>query len=222
MSSVTLKRLAACNVVWFCCTTVAVAEQLQGRVVGISDGDTITLLDAEKNQHKIRLEGIDAPEERQAFGTRAREALGKKVHEQNIRVEWSKLDTYGRILGDVFIGDRHINREMVEEGWAWHFKKYSSSPVLATAEVKARNARAGLWSAADPLPPWEFRHSFALADKALEKPPADTHSDTVYVTTTGTKYHRASCRHLKDTTLPLQLDEAKKRYEACKVCKPPQ
>ena len=104
------------------------ADEIRGKVVGIADGDTITVLDAEKVQHKIRLEGIDAPEKGQAFGTKSKEKMSELVGEKEVVVKWSKKDRYGRILGDVYLGDRHINVEMVKDGLAWHFKQYSNWP----------------------------------------------------------------------------------------------
>jgi len=89
------------------------------KVVKIADGDTITVL-LDKTQHKIRLEGIDAPERKQAFGTKARQALADKVFGGTVRVEWKKRDRYKRIIGRVYLGDRDISQEMVKDGWAWH------------------------------------------------------------------------------------------------------
>lgn len=195
------------------------AHELSGLVVAIHDGDTITVLDAQKKQHKVRLEGIDAPESHQAFGTRAKEALGKKLHEQQLHVDWDETDKYGRILGHVFVGERNINRELVAEGWAWHFVKYSNDPALAAAEKSARQHRLGLWSGPNPLPPWDFRNSPELAEKSVEQP---AQAGTVYVTKTGTKYHRAGCRHLTDSARAIPLTEAMRSLQPCKNCKPPQ
>ena len=116
------------------------AEEIRGKVVSIADGDTITVLDADKVQHRIRLEGIDSPEKGQAFGTKAKEKMSKLVGEKEVVVKWSKKDRYDRILGDVYLGDRHINLEMVKDGLAWHFKQYSKSKELADAEEEARKA----------------------------------------------------------------------------------
>lgn len=124
---------------------------------GLDFRDKLTVLDAEKVQHKIRLEGIDAPESKQAFGTRSRQALGEKVAEKEALVVWEEKDHYGRILGDIYLDGRHINREMVEDGMAWHFKRYNQSKELADAETAARKAGRGLWKDLQPIPPWEFR-----------------------------------------------------------------
>jgi endonuclease YncB( thermonuclease family) len=133
------------------------AEEIRGKVVSIADGDTITVLDSEKVQHKIRLEGIDAPEKGQAFGTKAKEKMSELVGEKDVVVMWEKKDRYGRILGDVHLGDRLINLEMVQDGMAWHYKQYSKDKELAEAEDEARKAKKGIWGDKSPVPPWEFR-----------------------------------------------------------------
>jgi len=142
--------------------TAAVEKVITGKVVSITDGDTFKLLDSSKEQHVIRLQGIDAPEDKQAFGTKSKTALGDKIHEKEVVVRWKSRDAYGRILGEVYLGDRHINLEMVKEGWAWHFKRYSKSAELADAEKEAREGKAGLWGDPKPVPPWEFRDARKL------------------------------------------------------------
>jgi len=137
----------------------ASAAELRGKVVGVADGDTITVLDGDKVQHRVRLEGIDAPEKKQAYGSKSGDALAAKVHKKDVRIEWEKKDRYDRILGHVYLGDRWINKEMVTGGWAWHFKRYSSDKDLAAAEEKARAAGLGLWADKEPVPPWDYRAS---------------------------------------------------------------
>jgi micrococcal nuclease len=199
----------------------APSGEFTGRVVGIADGDTLLVLDSTNQQHKIRLNGIDAPESHQAFGERAKQFLAAKVFGKELRVVTKKIDYYHRQVADVFIGDRLINKEMVEEGWAWHFVKYSNDPELTAAENRARAAKLGLWADAHPVAPWDFR-SPKLTFAALEaEAAADPKSVTVYVTDTGTKYHRASCRHVAKSSIPKSLDEAKKTHSPCSVCKPP-
>lgn len=138
-------------------SSVAIGEELRGRVVKVTDGDTITVLDTDEVQHKIRLEGIDSPESKQAFGTKAKEALGDKVFGKEVLIRWEERDRYKRILGSVYLGERNINLEMVRDGFAWHFKQYSKSKELADTEVEARESHRGLWADKAPVPPWEFR-----------------------------------------------------------------
>ena len=133
------------------------ADELRGKVVSIADGDTITVLDSAKVQHKIRLQGIDAPEKKQAFGTKSKELMSEKVGGEEVVVQWKEKDRYGRILGEVMVGKRHINLEMVQDGMAWHYTTYSKSKELAKAEDEARKAKKGLWADKEPVPPWEYR-----------------------------------------------------------------
>lgn len=135
-----------------------------GNVVGVADGDTITVLDADKVQHKIRLTGIDAPEKNQPFGNRSKQSLSNMVFNKTVTVETDKRDRYGRELGKVFAGDKDANLEQVRAGFAWHYKAYertqsaTDSQTYADAENEAKAAKRGLWVDADPTPPWEWRH----------------------------------------------------------------
>ena len=132
------------------------AQTIAGRVVGVHDGDTLTVLDAEKVQHKIRLSGIDAPEEKQAFGERAKQALSRLTFGETIRVDVHGKDKYGRTLGDVYAGGKRVNLAMVEEGMAWVYRATKDAALLA-AEGDARREKRGLWRDKAPVPPWEFR-----------------------------------------------------------------
>jgi len=142
----------------------AAADILRGHVVGVTDGDTITLLDAAMTQHKIRVAGIDAPEKKQPFGQRSKESLSALAYDKDLSIEWTKKDRYGRIVGKLI--DRHgrdINLEQIRTGMAWHYKKYNKeqSPedrdLYAAAEVAARGKRVGLWSDTNPEAPWDYR-----------------------------------------------------------------
>lgn len=142
----------------------ASAETLTGHVVGVTDGDTITLLDASTSQHKIRLAGIDAPEKKQAFGQRSKEFLSDLAYDKDLSIEWSKKDRYGRIVGKLIDKrGRDLNLEQVKAGLAWHYRKYEKeqSPEdrkrYAAAEDVARGKRIGVWSDAAPVAPWDFR-----------------------------------------------------------------
>lgn len=138
---------------------------LTGRVVKVTDGDTITVLvpsggmhsNALIMQHKIRLHGIDAPEQGQSFGKASGQFLAGLVAGRDVKVKWSKKDRYGRILGTVFLDNREINLEMLQAGFAWHYKKYDSTPAYAKAEAEARVARKGLWRDEKPVDPQTFR-----------------------------------------------------------------
>ena len=141
-------------------------EGLIGRVVKVSDGDTITVLETPVGsapradrpvQHKIRLQGIDAPEKSQAYGDAATRYLAGLVAGQEVRVAWSKRDKYNRILGTVYIKRAEVNLAMLRAGYAWHYKKFDSTPAYAQAESIARAAKRGLWQDKNPIKPEAFR-----------------------------------------------------------------
>lgn len=139
------------------------ADVLQGRVVGIADGDTVTVLDVTNTQFKIRLMGIDAPEKKQAFGQKSKEHLSQLVFNKQVSVEYTKKDKYGRTIGKVIVDGVDANLEQVKAGLAWHYKQYqreqSAEDIAAyvLAEELARNESKGLWVDAEPVPPWEWR-----------------------------------------------------------------
>jgi endonuclease YncB( thermonuclease family) len=150
---------------------------LTGRVVKISDGDTLTVLDESKRQHKVRLIGIDAPERKQAFGTVSRQNLADLVFGKTVAVEWSKQDRYQRVLGKVLLDGQDINLEQIKAGLAWHYKRYDKDQRLADRCLYAEAQKAaslkgiGLWSDAAPVAPWDFRRNkpaSSVADEACE------------------------------------------------------
>ena len=148
------------------------AETLSGRVVGVTDGDTITVLDADRQQHKIRLQGIDAPEKAQPFGQRSKENLSRLVFNKEVRVDWTKRDRYQRIVGKVWVQPADCRtcpmtldagQAQLAAGMAWWYRKYAmeQSPEdrgrYEFEEQEAKVRRVGLWGDADPVPPWEWR-----------------------------------------------------------------
>lgn len=133
------------------------AEEFSGKVVGITDGDTIKVMRNGK-EVVVRLNGIDCPESGQAFGARAKQYSSDQCFGSTVRVVIRDTDQYGRLVGDVFISDGSmLNRNLVSAGFAWHYTQYSSDQVLARLQAEAKNARAGLWTDANPVPPWDFR-----------------------------------------------------------------
>lgn len=141
----------------------AYADVLSGRVVGVADGDTITVLDRTNTQHKIRLNGIDAPEKSQAFGNVSKKSLSDMVFNQQVDVDWLKEDRYGRKVGKVLLNNEDVNLEQIKRGMAWYFKKYKGDLVqedriaYVQAEQEAEANRVGLWVDLNPIPPWDFR-----------------------------------------------------------------
>jgi endonuclease YncB( thermonuclease family) len=142
---------------------LAHGAELRGRVVSVADGDTITVLDSTKQQHRIRVAGIDAPEKAQPFGEQSRQNLARWVSGQSVVVEWSKRDQYGRLVGVVLVAGHDVGLEQVRAGMAWWFRRFAAEQaeqdrvLYEAAETDARTVRRGLWSVPDPVPPWEWR-----------------------------------------------------------------
>ncbi len=131
------------------------------RVVSVHDGDTLRAIDQGKVERKVRLVGIDAPEIGQAFGTKARDGLAAMVKGKSVEVHADSEDRYGRTLARLVVEGQDVNRQMVLDGLAWHFTRYSNDERLAAAEREARAAQRGLWRDPAPVPPWEWRASEA-------------------------------------------------------------
>ncbi|HEY0348553.1 MAG TPA: thermonuclease family protein [Pyrinomonadaceae bacterium] len=137
-------------------------QTITGRIVRIADGDTVTVLDATNTQHRIRLQGIDAPESHQAFGTQSKKSLSDMIFDKDVTVIYDKTDQYGRLVGKILLNGKDVNLEQVKAGMAWHYKEYEreQSPedreLYARAEDEARSARRGLWVDASPTEPASF------------------------------------------------------------------
>lgn len=152
---------------WLQAPAAADAADLSGRVVGIADGDTLTLLTADKRQVRVRLAGIDTPERAQPYGSRARQELSELAFGKEAEVAVQDTDRYGRTVGRVQAGGVDVNAELVRRGAAWVYRRYNRDPSLPALEADARAAGRGLWALpeAQRVPPWEWRAS-AAAERA--------------------------------------------------------
>lgn len=130
------------------------------RVIGIADGDTLTLL-VDGKPVKIRLANIDAPERRQPFGTRSRQSLSNLCWGEDARYEVQDVDRYKRIVGVVYCDGVNVNRAQVELGMAWVYPRYNKDRSLPALQEQAREDKRGLWANKDPIPPWEWRRERA-------------------------------------------------------------
>jgi endonuclease YncB( thermonuclease family) len=142
----------------------AKAEVLVGTVVGITDGDTITVIDKDNTEHKVRLMGIDAPEKTQDFGDESKKALSNYIYQKTVTVDYKKLDKYKRKVGKVILDKQDICLAMIELGMAWHYKDYEKEQsktdrdLYSQAELKARDEKIGLWQDSKAIKPSSFRH----------------------------------------------------------------
>lgn len=134
-----------------------------GKVVGVRDGDTATVLGENKVQYKFRFNGIDAPELKMDFGQKSKQNLSDLIFGKTVTVKFSKKDKYGRFVGNIYIGGKDVNLEQIKAGLAWHYKKYQDEQTEADrklysdAEIKAKEAKLGFWSLPNPTAPWEYR-----------------------------------------------------------------
>lgn len=133
--------------------------QLSGRVVSVTDADTIIVRPEQGPSVKVRLIHIDSPERGQAFGTRASQALGDMADGQTVEVVGTSKDRYGRTLGDVRHEGRSINLELVRRGFAWAYVDFEPPAEYVAAESEARAARRGLWVDPSPMSPWTYRQN---------------------------------------------------------------
>ncbi len=140
-------------------TATASAATLDGRVVGVTDGDTIKLLLDGRQQYKIRLGEIDAPESGQPFGQSSKRMLSDLVFGKTVRVRVTGTDSYGRSVGVITAGSTNINAEMVKRGGAWAYRRYLSDQRYILWENEARQAKRGLWRLQPDqiMAPWEWR-----------------------------------------------------------------
>ena len=142
---------------------LALGGRYEGRVVRVIDGDTVETLDSARTLQRVRLRGIDAPERKQAFGTQAKQRLTDLVGGQAVVVDGDKRDRYGRVVGTVSVAGRDVGLTLVQEGYAWWYRRYAADQGAldvvryGAAELAARRDRRGLWQDPAPQAPWDYR-----------------------------------------------------------------
>lgn len=157
-----MPKLSRLFIVFFILSLTAIVyadDVIIGKVVGVADGDTITVLE-NRTQYKIRLYGIDTPESHQDFGNRAKQFTSDLVFGKQVRVVKKDIDRYGRIVGMVYVGDVCANEALIENGLAWVYRKYCKMEICGRwleLESMAIDGDIALWSHPNPVPPWEFR-----------------------------------------------------------------
>jgi endonuclease YncB( thermonuclease family) len=172
---------------------------IDGKVINVHDGDTITVVDQDNKKTHIRLLGIDAPKLKQAYGVASQQNLSRLVLGKPVTIVWTKLDKYRRTVGTIMLNGRDVNIEQVKAGLAWHFKKYEDEQkpedrrTYAMAEQAARAARLGLWKDPNPTPPGDYR----LGVKTARWGPAPPEG-TIIGNKNSKKYHRPDCPGYRD------------------------
>ncbi|WP_169295630.1 thermonuclease family protein [Advenella sp. EE-W14] len=170
----------------------AQASQLKGKVVSIADGDTLTILQNDKTQKRIRLGEIDAPESKQAFGQRSKESLIQICGGQNAVVQVQDIDRYGRVVGRVNCNGVDANVEQLRRGMAWVYDSYAKDKSLYDVQSQAKKARKGLWSDANPVAPWLWRKGQTTARAASQTGPKVGNGD-VRGNKNSKVYHLSNC-----------------------------
>lgn len=181
----------------------AVANRVQlvieGKVINVHDGDTVTVIDGNNKKFNIRLQGIDAPELKQEFGSLSQQNLSRLVLGKQVTIYWSKVDKYRRTVGTIMFDGHDMNIEQVKAGLAWHFKKYADEQepqdrvTYAAAEQQARAGKLGLWQDANPTAPGDWRQG--VKAKRWGPPPPE---GTIIGNRGSMKYHRPDCAGYRD------------------------
>ena len=205
------------------------SEMVSGKVISVKDGDTIEIL-YQNQALRIRLYGVDAPEKDQDFGQKAKMFTSQLAFSKIVKADIKNKDMYGRSVAEVFLPNgKSLNKELVKNGFAWHYKEYSKDEDLANLEIEAQNKKAGLWSSKNPQAPWEFRKEKKSGIKTPNRPEMKINKlkGGMFVASSNSKkYHRSSCKFSKEIPAQNKIyfnssNEAKKQgYEPCKVCKP--
>ena len=201
-----------------------ILDTLQGKVVSVTDGDTVQIqVEADKAPLKVRLDGIDAPEKKQAFGEKSKYALSYLVYGKEVTLEKTGEDRYGRTLGIIKVDGVNANSKMIEYGWAWHYKEYNKDERLAELEANAREQKRGLWlDATAPVPPWDYRKGVDEAKLAEAKPMPETKpvakpKARFWLNTKTGVRHRSHCRYFEKTGTGRYCEEDEGK--PCGICK---
>jgi endonuclease YncB( thermonuclease family) len=191
--------VAALLAALLCLSVTAQPQTITGKVVGVSDGDTITVLDEQKRQLKIRLDGIDAPESKQDFGNRAKQSLSDLVFGKTVTVTSVKRDRYGLIVGQVLCDGKSANIEQLRRGFAMFYRAYAKElkPGIAEAYELAENAakagKRGLWADPSPTPPWDFRRGKTAKTPGAKPPTTTTAAGQIIGDRNSKIYHLPAC-----------------------------
>ncbi|MDR1520727.1 MAG: thermonuclease family protein [Planctomycetota bacterium] len=217
-----MKKLGCLFLLTLLGAVAAAAGEWSGFCVGISDGDTITVLKDDRERVKVRLYGIDCPESSQDYGTRARQMAGNLAYQKIVAITPIDTDRYGRTVGLVVADGVLVNRALVESGMAWVYSQYcrvAECEEWRNLEEAARKARRGLWEQPSPVPPWEWRRGRRAA-----APQETPRSVSYHGNTSNRIFHREECRFFNcsdcNAVFPSRDAALQAGYRPCRVCKP--
>lgn len=220
MSIARLKFVLA--IVFFLRASLVFCETWNGKVIGVSDGDTIKVLQ-DKTTIKIRLYGVDAPEKEQPVGQRAKQFTSNLVFGKIVTVQTVAKDHYGRMVAKVYIGDKCLNEMLLAAGMAWHYRQYDKTKYLSDLEWIARKDKKGLWIDEKPVAPWEWRR-VARAKKEHSSSLPHFASSVFRGNVKSKKFHHPKCRdyECKHCTVVFgsYKEAIKAGYKPCGMCKP--
>lgn len=209
------RQTFALYAVVFLTVFAAHAADISGKVVGVTDGDTITVLSEQKEQYRIRLFGIDSPESNQAFGSRAKQFTSEQCFGKTVTLRDKGKDRYGRTIGEVILpGATNLNLAILRNGFAWWYREYApKEKEYESAEAEAKTAKRGLWADNNPVAPWDFRRG-----KGVDSAKPQTGEEKAlshWLTISSGKRHNSACRYFKNSNGKLC---GPNEGVACKVC----
>lgn len=155
-----IKRLVLSLLALIITASISSAQRFPVKVIGISDGDTFTVINRDNLQLKIRVYGIDAPEKKQAYGNKSKQALSALIFGKSIEIDVQSQEKWGRYVAKVYTPDgQDVALLMLQSGMAWHYTRFDQTPSYAKAQETAKKAGKGLWADKNPVAPWDFRHN---------------------------------------------------------------
>ena len=199
------------------------APTVEARVVGVQDGDTLTVRIAEQTPVKVRLVEIDAPEKAQPYGAAAKQQLSELVHGRTVRLETQGEDRYGRTLARVYVGEQDVNKAMVRAGAAWVYADYNRDASFVPLQAQARAEKAGLWRLQDDqvVAPWDWRRGAraetASVSRRLAYTPSTSASSDAVTRIASSEFAAFQCGAKRTCRRMDSCAEAKFHLEQCSV-----
>lgn len=207
-------RTILAGILFLAAWSYAGAATISGKVVGVSDGDTITIVDSRKKQHRIRFYGIDCPETGQPFGSNAKTFTSRSCFGKQVTVTVKDTDSYGRTVGVITVDRTNLNLALVNEGLAWWYRRYAPRDRnLQAAELQAQRKKKGIWSQSNPVAPWDWRQQGNRSSASSKR--SATKALGYWLTKSSNKRHNSNCKYFRKTRgQPCTKSEG----VACRIC----